>query len=182
MGDRPILPLVLQLSALFATAYYLLFFQQNAPGAILYAIVSPAAILGVGIFAYLHPRADRTWYARALWITLPIVLLNIPGTIVLHSLPLQYDRFLHLAVGFLVLLMAYQLVSLWSRPLRRALILTIAGLFIFEGFQWSSDRIIGTNMFSDLTQTIERDVTEDIAFGLGGALLAVAWVRKRSNR
>lgn len=112
-----------------------------------------------------------------------IILANAPGSLYLHSLPIQYDRFLHYFVGFILMFMTIPILGpifkrlfkgqqkyrflIWS-----ALLLFI-GLFAWEFYQWAMDQLFGTHLFGDIAQPIQVDVAEDIAFGTIGLLSAL---------
>ncbi|KAA0206057.1 hypothetical protein EDM68_03545 [Candidatus Uhrbacteria bacterium] len=101
---------------------------------------------------------------------------------------MQYDRFLHFVCGVLIPFLAIPVVAaIRGKHASRAGTFWIAigivfvGLFGFELFQFTSDRVFGTLLFYDQVQSITRDVTEDILFGTAGLVIAAItlWRSKR---
>jgi len=60
-----------------------------------------------------------------------------------------------------------------SRALTISGLVTFVGLFVWEGVQFSSDKLFGTRLFFDVAQPIQIDFTEDILFGFAGLLVAL---------
>lgn len=133
-------------------------------------------------------RVGMKWIRTVERVGILIILVNAPGSLVLHDLGIQYDRFLHLIVGGLVLLATMLVISAMrgfgasrSKTLFISMALVFVGLFGFEALQFTSDRLFGTQLFHDEVQPIVRDVTEDLAFGTLGLSLT-ALVLSRSKR
>ncbi len=135
-------------------------------------------------------RVGEEWLRTVEILAALIILVNAPGSLILHDLGIQYDRFLHFICGVLILLIVVPLVSAIrgfgasvSVTLWISVTLVFVGLFGFEAFQYSSDRVFGTLLFHDQVQSIERDVMEDIIFGtLGLALTVAALARSKRLR
>lgn len=160
-----------------------------------YAIVNPLLFslprLARALVPAVRVRVGESWLHTVESVAALIILVNAPGSLVLHDLGVQYDRFLHFVCGVLVVLLAVPVISAIrgrgasaSKTLWISVVIVFVGLFGFEAFQYSSDRIFGTQLFHDQVQTIHQDVTEDIIFGtLGLALSAfVLWRSKRAWR
>ncbi len=158
-----------------------------------YGIVNPGLIIAFSQMIR-HPKL-KPYYSDAWkkianqWLVI-ILLLNIPGSVYLHSLGIQYDRFLHYTAAFAALIailiffspiMALRFgtrhLNMWSM-LRFAIVATFVGLFLWEGLQWSIDQVFGTQLFHDAVQPITQDATEDVLFGFLGMLTASFYVAK----
>lgn len=151
---------------------------------LLFALPRIAAAVSPAVRARLAP----SWFRTVETVAILVILVNAPGSLVLHDLGVQYDRFLHFTVGALVPFLAVPVVAaIRGRGATRpgtfwiAAALTLIGLFGFELFQFTTDRVFGTLLFHDEVQAIQRDVTEDIMFGTLGLLLS-AIVLRRSKR
>lgn len=157
-----------------------------------YGIINPLLFslprLARAFIPAVRARVGAPWLRTVESVAVLIILVNAPGSLVLHDLGVQYDRFLHFACGVLILLLAVPIVSAVRgsgasayKTLWISVILVFVGLFGFEAFQYSSDRIFGTLLFHDQIQAIQHDVTEDIIFGTLG-LAVSALVLRRSKR
>jgi len=144
-----------------------------------YALVIPALIAFVFWFAQKQglPMAKRR---RLALLTFLIVLLNAPGTIYFHvdGFAFQYDRLLHFSVGFILLPFVAILLEILrpsftnQRILQQtAALVSVCGLFLWEGWQYVNDLVFGTHMFFDYGQSISLDVFEDILLGMAGLVL-----------
>lgn len=109
---------------------------------------------------------------------LGIIVASAPGSLWLHDMGIQYDRFLHFAVSFMslpILILIFAAFGIEKR--KKNLLITIPllflGLFAFEVYQYSVDVIFGTQLFYDAAQNIKIDVVEDIIFGIAGGLLGI---------
>jgi hypothetical protein len=118
-----------------------------------------------------------------------IILINAPGNLILHEINIQYDRFLHLAMGFLILSPLMLFCVLISKMLhieitnhklflKTAFLVAFIGLFLFEGLQYTTDQIFGTKFFFDATQNIKVDFFEDIVLGFVGLFLTFLYYLK----
>lgn len=135
-------------------------------------------------------RVTTEWVRTLELVGIAIIIVNAPGSLVLHDLAIQYDRFLHFAVGFLALPLTVSIIAAIrgadvdakrSKTFWISALIVFIGLFAFEGVQYSSDRLFGTQLFFDGAQPIEVDFVEDIIFGTIGLLLAAS-VFVRSDR
>ncbi len=181
--------LVLGLSWLTALAGL---FQANPAVWVAYGFVNPSLALLPRVALVAIPgakqRLNGLWLAPIEILSFLIILVNAPGSLAFHALGFQYDRFLHFTSAFLVMLLAVPLfaplVTHMPRRDERVKLVAIAsmfvfvGLFGFEGVQWSSDRLFGTELFHDATQSINRDVREDLMFGFIGLVTAVVTLRR----
>lgn len=152
-----------------------------------YGFLNPVLFLLPRITYELLPsvrkRLTAEWLKNIERVGLGVLLVNIPGSIYLHDLGIQYDRFLHFSAAFLVFFGAFLLLSPVftklpeksekNKALAISSVATFIGLFGMELIQWSSDQLFGTRLFFDVTQRIQQDVTEDILFGFAGLLLAL---------
>jgi len=161
-----------------------------------YGLVNPALMLL--LYAASRHREMRR-YCSASWLKLTsgvltiIILLNAPGSVYLHDLGVQYDRFLHFTAAFVALLLLLILLTPLSarrhgtesldrkKLLQMTFLLLFLGLFLWEGLQWSIDQLFGTRLFFDSTQPIAIDATEDILFGFVGMLLGAVYVVKSKS-
>ena len=159
-----------------------------------YAFINPILFLmpraTFSFVPLIRNRLTKEWLKNVERIGLYVLLVNIPGSVYLHELGIQYDRFLHFAAGLLVYYAAILLLTpLFTKQLsgnkKKILginfIATFIGLFIWELIQWSSDQLFGTHLFFDSKQPITLDVTEDIIFGFAGLLIALL-IFRHSNK
>ncbi len=148
-----------------------------------YGIVNPllAFIPRALYYSTLKGQVTRRWLSTLELLIVFMLLINAPASLWWHEMGFQYDRFLHfgaafLAVPILVLLIGGFRRSL-SAALRPTLILMFIALFAWEGFQYTSDILFGTQLFHDSVQSIQRDFTEDIIFGALGIITALPLIR-----
>lgn len=156
-----------------------------------YAFINPAIFfLSRGVyeaFPNVRRRVTKEWVGNLERLGVGLFLINIPGSLYLHGLGIQYDRFLHFTAAAFGFLIAFLVLSpLFTRlpdkkDMPKALtisgLVTFVGLFVWEGIQFSSDRLFGTLLFHDAVQPIALDVTEDILFGFAGMLIALLLLR-----
>lgn len=161
-----------------------------------YWVTNPAIILAL----YAVTRVPRyrlritpEWGRLMNWFMIAILVLNAPGSIFLHDLGIQYDRFLH----FTAVLVAFPSAMVFLAPiflrrhpkrsvarkevLAKTFLTVFVGLFLWEAAQWSVDQLFGTQLYHDATQTITRDAIEDVLFGVAGLTIA-AFFLLRSPR
>jgi len=179
MLKRPVLPLAVSLTFSLVGALYVLWIRNEIPGALTYGVVVPGALLIPLAFARAAGTSVVRWLTNVYWITTAMVALNLLGTLWLHAHPFQYDRILHFSIAFLSLVIASHVSSLFGYSSKTAFVIVFAGLFLFEFYQWGSDQLIGTQLFTDSRQAIVRDTFEDIVFGFLGLLAAIPIARKR---
>ena len=74
-----------------------------------YAVVNPIVLLMPlilwRILPSLRSSLSGTWLKAVYRVNLALVMFNIPGSLWLHAMGIQYDRFLHLAAGLLTTLL-----------------------------------------------------------------------------
>lgn len=157
-----------------------------------YAIVVPIVLLLPRFLWRVLPSLRRSWdgawLASVQRVNLALVAFNIPGSLWLHAMGIQYDRFLHFAVGiatvFLLSLLALGFEQMFlGRVLKKDILIwsgafMLIGVFLWELLQFTIDRASGSRLFYDVAQDIRADFIEDIAFGLLGSLVGLWWVHR----
>lgn len=140
-------------------------------------------LLVAGVLYGVLRKHTRRWHARVLWFSFAIVALNAPGSIHFHQVSGQYDRFLHFGVAFFAYLIVRAILDpRWEGKRRNvSLVIAVAGLFLFEVWQWLGDQFFAAHSFLDRFQSLPRDVTEDILFGFLGILTARAYRRRKGR-
>ena len=111
------------------------------------------------------------------------LLLNIPGTLYLHSLPIQYDIPLHFFIGWIVFEgLSLIFPILFKRKIGYPILVgtVFLGGLLFEGFQNGLDILVGTNLATDLIQPKWLDFLFDITMNALGAL-AGAFIKTASK-
>ncbi|MCC6934267.1 MAG: hypothetical protein IT406_01045 [Candidatus Yanofskybacteria bacterium] len=119
-----------------------------------------------------------------------LLVITAPATVKLHAMGFQYDRFLHFAAAALSLgvvvcgVAAFRPVMLrrGARVIALAASILFVGLFVWEGHQYTADRLFGTQLFHDANQSIVRDFWEDIGFGILGIVTGSAILARYRNR
>jgi len=152
-----------------------------------YAVVNPILVLLSNFIFSKIENLKKSWFISFNKIIFFIILLNIPGSLFLHDIPFQYDRFLHFGMGFLVFQMSILVLSIFFSSSKRKVILfsiliTFIGLFAFEGYQYLNDVIFGTNLFFDVKQNIIVDFWEDIFWGSTGIILSAIYIKNRYSK
>lgn len=105
-----------------------------------------------------------------------IIAFNAPGSLFLHAMGIQYDRVLHFVMGMIVIFAAVTILSaFYEKPevnkkqiLVWSGVIVLFGLFLFEWWQFTADRLFGSQLFFDTEQNIKTDFWEDILFGTTG--------------
>ncbi len=145
-----------------------------------YLLINPALLFLLTSFKVLEPVKKK------LEIILAITLfINAPGSIYLHSLPIQYDIPLHFFVGLLGYLAAFYILPLilrWGPSKISMIALVFLGGVAFEGFQKVVDAIFGSNLSSDLMQSNRLDVSIDILMDAIGAIVAAIFTKQASSQ
>lgn len=172
------------------TAVYELFTQQRGTVWLFYGVVNPTLLLLPRVIYHygreLKERVSIDWVKRIELFGTLIIILNAPGSLFLHAMGIQYDRFLHFFVGMLSVLLAYLIIyTFYEKPgERKSRILlwsgvsVFIGLFIFEWWQFTADRFFGSQLFFDTEQDIVTDFWEDIIFGTAGLISGLFLVKK----
>lgn len=133
-----------------------------------YLFINPWLLLFAGQIIRSSPQRQRGEIAAAL-----ILLLNAPGSVILHELGIQYDIFLHFSVGLLsfefIRLFLIQKTKSEKTAAAAAFFLVLIGGIGFEGIQKLSDVLFGTKLFFDVAQPIQVDVLLDVTMNISGA-------------
>ncbi len=151
----------------------------NQPAiAVPYGIINPLILLAISWLAQKtsHRQSVETLAAA-------ILLINIPGSVYLHKIGIQYDVPLHFLVSF----WSFEILALFLKdffPNSRfvystAFALIIVGGLGFEGLQKSSDLIFNTQLFFDAAQPISLDFTVDLIMDTLGGL--AGWLKIKST-
>lgn len=110
-----------------------------------------------------------------------IIFLNIPGSVYLHQLGIQYDIILHFFVSFVIFQVAYLILPILLNdprmPRTTAAYITIIGGLAFEGAQKLSDTLFGTQLFFDVAQPITLDFALDILTDILGTVVGVIYLK-----
>lgn len=166
------------------------FFVEGTPTIVFYsyAFVVPLIVLVPHVLYVANrrfrERISESWLSWIDRFMFGVIIVNIPGSIYLHDAGIQYDRFIHFGSAFgSFLLFVFLFIafchSFTNISIRAGRILGISffalfiGLFLWEGFQFKLDQLIGTRLFFDEAQSIDVDFWEDILFGLLGLVAAL---------
>ena len=158
-----------------------------------YAIINPALMIAFASLRKIKFVENITlpsWQEKVKLLSIITIVINLPGSIYLHRMGVQYDIPLHIMSAFLVFL-AFSLIYpitfyLIKRrmPSKKILLLTafiviaIGGL-AFEGFQKLTDMIFGTHLFFDVVQPIGEDFKTDLLMDLIGAAAGFLYLKRR---
>lgn len=185
---------IFALIASFITGIYGLAIGDLAIG-IPYLLIDPAILIAFGSLRKIKSVAKITsveWQNTIRILGSAILLLNIPGSVYLHSTGLQYDVILH----FLSMLLVYIGVVLiypvifyhftnrlpgHEHHIIAAFIISIVIGFAAEGFQKLIDVIFGTHLFSDVSQPIVVDFLIDILMDVLGAIVGVFYILRHQH-
>ena len=162
-----------------------------------YAFIVPMIVLVPHVlYAASRRFRERISGDWLLWIdrlAFGVIIINIPGSIYFHDVGIQYDRFIHFGSAFgafliyMFLFIAFRHLFA-NRSINIGRILGISffvlfvGLFIWEGFQFRLDQLLGTRLFFDAAQSIEVDFWEDILFGFLGLVAALFYASHSFKR
>lgn len=155
-----------------------------------YGLVIPLALLLPRFFYYFDLKIKKTvnfkWVKKIDFFAFFIVLFNTPGSLLLHDLDFQYDRFLHFTVPFFALIIFFLLwlpvIKIRCNKVKKrdflliVFIIVFISLFFWEAVQYSIDQTFGTKLFFDKSQDIRIDFLEDIIFGLLGLTLGLLYL------
>lgn len=171
------------------TAVYELLTQQRGIVWVSYGIVNPILLLLPRIIYYrgqnIKERVAGNWVKRIELFGALIILLNAPGSLFLHDMGIQYDRFLHFMMGMFGIFITYMIIyTFYKKPeanKKQILIWSgvsiLLGLFLFEWWQFTADRLFGSQLFFDTEQNIKTDFWEDIVFGMAGLISGLFLVK-----
>lgn len=146
--------------------------------AVSYGLVVPVLAFVPSAIHRQTPRLSPRWRTMMEWLAFALLAITAPATVKLHAMGFQYDRFLHFAAAFLSLFVAVGILTAYrpefvrrgSRLVGAAALFMVAALFVWEGHQYTADRIFGTRLFYDSQQSMKRDFWEDIGFGMLGII------------
>jgi hypothetical protein len=182
--------IILSLVISISTALIGLIFQGVGIVFISYGFVIPLMLFLPRLF-YLDKQVKQVvkfkWVKKIEYYSFFLVLFNAFGSLILHDLGFQYDRFLHFIAGFLgsiIFLFIWLPVSTklnFNRFLIFVFFLSIFGIFLWEGLQYSVDQLFGTKLFFDANQNIKVDFLEDVFFGSCGLILALFYAKRFSK-
>jgi hypothetical protein len=146
-----------------------------------------ACLIIASQYVYKAPDDRRQESISRLRLVLTVVLiLNILGEFYLYQLyksGVQYDKLIHFASSFLLLVALTWFYEKWyklkfSRALKYAVITVIAGSLFWELFEFSADLIFKTTMFGMDGKYKLLDTTFDILsdfLGIGLGSVYAAW-------
>ncbi len=182
--------IIASLTVSIATVLIELFTKSRGIVLISYGFIVILLILLPRFFYKFDANIKKTvkneWVKKIEYFAFFIVISNAPGSLILHQLGFEYDRFLHFAVAFFSLII---FLLLWLPVMRingeeikkRKLLFYLFAilfvcLFLWEILQYNIDQAFGTKLFFDTKQEIKVDFWEDILFGTCGLLAALFYV------
>ncbi len=181
--------IVVSLGVCFITALIEVLTKSRGVVFISYGVVIPLVLLLPRFFYKFDKKVRQTvskeWIKRLDFFSFFTVLFNAPASLILHELNFQYDRFLHFSVagfGLIIFFLLWLPVAkikgkkIGKTFLIQIFFISLFGIFLWEGLQYSIDQIAGTKLFFDYSQTIMIDFSEDIIFGTIGLLLALLYI------
>jgi hypothetical protein len=188
--------IVISLIVSFATAVIEFFLKDKAIVIISYGIIIPLVLLLPRIFYYSDSRirniVNLEWIRKTDFFAFFIVAFNAPGSLILHDLNFQYDRFLHFSAAFFSLIVFFLLWLPVSKMRKKEInkkkylafvfIALFFALFLWEGLQYSIDQIFGTKLFYDPSQPKFVDSSEDVFFGFWGLVAGVIYLTRKFDK
>lgn len=102
-----------------------------------------------------------------------ILLFNASGDLGLYELyryGFEYDKVIHFVSPVIAVLALCK-----AMPLRRAVLIVIAGALAWELFEYSSDALIKTHLFGVYRQHVWSDTIMDLVMNALGVIIAAAW-------
>lgn len=168
------------LSLCFLTAAVSFFKSGRDVVTLAYGVINPLLVAlpraAYHLLPALRARVTFSWVRRLEALSFWLILLNAPGSLFLHDLGIQYDRFLHVSAAAVVtVILAVILMPIGQA--KKAGAAACIGVFLWEGIQYGIDRTFGTRLFFDVAQTVMRDASEDILFGFLGIALGIAYLK-----
>ncbi|SRR4030042_5329868 len=188
--------IIFSLSISLITALIGLLLEKRAIIAVSYGIIVPLVVF-LPRFIYKFDSKVRNivnwkWVKKLELFAFFIIILNAPGSLILHDLNFQYDRFLHLFGAFfafiIFFLLWFPVLKIKGKKIEKrnfllfVLITLFIALFFWEALQITIDTVFGTKLFFDQSQTIEVDFSEDISFGLLGLIAALIYLNYSFNK
>ncbi len=165
--------------------------------------MSVASILGVAII-YVLPRLFRVasdmpgaieknkavdYFQLLLTGVIFANALGEFGLYQLYKIGFEFDKFLHLGISFLSVLILPRLVEPhYGIPRMRAMWLVFlfifCGGFVWELYEFLTDLILGTHLFGVYQGNITQDTKMDVLCNIIGATLGLmlGWVRMRKEK
>lgn len=158
-----------------------------------YALINPAVMIAFASLRKIKFVENITlpsWQEKIKSLGAITVLIDLPGSLYLHRIGIQYDIPLHIANSFLVFLafaLIYPVIFYSIKnalPSKKTILLTaiisiaIGGL-AFEGFQKLTDIIFGTHLFFDAVQPISEDFKTDLLMDLIGTAAGFLYIKRR---
>lgn len=158
-----------------------------------YALINPAVMIAFASLRKMKFVENITlpsWQEKIKTLSVITVLINLPGSLYLHRIGIQYDIPLHIAAAFLVFLafaLIYPIIFYSVKnalPSKKTILLTaiisiaIGGL-AFEGFQKLTDIVFGTHLFFDAVQPISEDFKTDLLMDLIGTAAGFLYIKRR---
>lgn len=173
-----------------------LLLQKKAVVVVSYGVIIPL-VLFLPRFFYRFDFKVRNivnfkWVEKLEFSSFFIVIFNALGSLILHNLNFQYDRFLHFSVAFLSFMIFFLLwlpvVRIKNKKIEKrnflvfVLITLFVTLFLWEALQYNIDLLFNTKLFFDYSQPIEIDFSEDIFFGLLGLAAALIYSNRHFSK
>ncbi|MEK7590107.1 MAG: hypothetical protein AAB454_00140 [Patescibacteria group bacterium] len=158
-----------------------------------YALINPSLMIAFASLRkikFIENITLPSWQEKIKLLGIITVLINLPGSLYLHRIGIQYDIPLHIANSFLVFLafaLIYPIIFYATKqriPSKKTILLTaiiaiaIGGL-AFEGFQKLTDIIFGTHLFFDAVQSISEDFKTDLLMDLIGTAAGYLYIKRR---
>lgn len=158
-----------------------------------YAIINPALMIAFASLRKIKFVENITlpsWQEKVKLLSIITIVINLPGSIYLHRMGIQYDIPLHIMSSFLMFLifsLIYPIIFYLIKrqmPSKKILLLTafiviVIGGLAFEGFQKLTDVIFGTHLFFDVVQPIGEDFKTDLLMNLIGAVAGFLYLKRR---
>jgi len=160
---------------------------------VIYALFNPLLMIAFASLRKINAIQKLTkkeWQEKLKLIAAILLLLNLPGSLYLHSLPIQYDIPLHFFATFASLIALMLLYPVLFKIFKGefpttkhviwiSFVLIVIFGFGLEGFQKTADTIFNTKMFFDVTQPIVVDFWVDISMNVTGALAGLFYMSRR---
>ncbi len=177
--------LILSVIISVSAALYEFFTTERLVVMIPYGFIVPILLILPRLFykfnSQLKNQVTKDWLKYVELICFFIVALNAPGSLWLHKMGFQYDRFLHFFIAFFSLMILFLFLLPYRGDLKgknNIIIITVfvLGVFVFlwEYLQYFIDESFGTKLFFDVNQTEKMDFIEDVIFGFLGLCAGAA--------
>lgn len=187
---------IASLSISVITALIGFFVKSKGIIAISYGFVIPLTLLLPRFFYYFDSKVKKVvkieWVKKLDFFAFFLIIVNAPGSLILHNLDFQYDRFLHFVAAFFALIILFLLwlpaMKVKGKEVQKkhflifVFVILFIALFFWEGLQYSIDYKFGTKLFFDKNQDIKTDFIEDIFFGLSGLIVSLFYLNRYFDR